>query len=156
MNKLTIKAFIISTTLLVGCKNELKESNDANHKKNEITNVISYFENTIATDGSYDSEEDQNNTKEVFEFRTIKNNSIFWCYDTQKLLKIEILGYLSNASVVYQNLNNSEIILLKDSNIDGSYSIVPSESNGINGGKIIIKSGNEILKEITIEYDGCL
>ena len=56
-----------------------------------------------------------------------------------------------------ENMINNKTIILDKSTIDGAYSIVPSESNnGMNGGKIIIKSGNEILKEIIINYDGCL
>jgi PBP1b-binding outer membrane lipoprotein LpoB len=156
MNKKFIALVITSIMLLIGCKNDSQPNTETPSKKNEITNVISYFEKTIAADGSYDSEEDTNNTKEVVELKTIKNNTIFWCYDTQNLLKIEILGDVSNAIVVYKNLNNSETTLLNDTNIDGSYSIVPSESNGLNGGKIIIKSGDKVLKEIVINYEGCL
>ncbi len=156
MKKLTLITFITLSIFLFGCENELKKLKEKPRKKNQIVAVIAYFENTIATDGSYDTEDDFNNTKEIVEIITVKNDEIFWCYDTQKLLKIEILGTISNAQIVYQSSNYSKIIVLEKQNIDGTYSIVPSESNGINGGKIIIKSGNIILKEINITYDGCL
>lgn len=156
MNKLTLITFITSTILFFGCKNESEHLKDKPLKKNEIVNIISYFENTIPVDGNYDTEEDLNNTKQIVEIETVKNNKVFWCYDTMNLLKIEILGYVSDATILYKDSNNTEKIILDRTTIDGAYSIVPSESNGINGGKIIVKSGNEILTEITIKYDGCL
>ena len=156
MNKLTLITFITSSLFLFGCKNESENLKEKTQKKNEIGNFLSYFENTIPVDGNYDTEEDLNNTKQIVEIETVKNNKVFWCYDTQNLLKIEILGYVSDATILYKDSNNIEKIILDRTTIDGIYSIVPSESNGINGGKIIVKSGNEILKEITIEYDGCL
>jgi hypothetical protein len=156
MNKLTLISFITSSIFLFGCKNESEHLKDKTQKKNEIVNIISYFETTIPVDGNYDMEEDLNNTKQIVEIETVKNNKVFWCYDTMNLLKIEILGYVSDATILFKDSNNTEKKLLEHTTIDGAYSIVPSESNGIIGGKIIVKSGDEILKEITIEYEGCL
>jgi hypothetical protein len=156
MNRKYTLVILISTIMIVGCKSESKQNSEEIQKKEEITNVISYFEKTMPIDGSFDSEEDYNSTKEVVELQTVKNNTINWCYDTQDLLKIEILGYLTNATIIYKNSSDSEILLLNDANIEGSYSIVPSESNSISGGKIIIKSGDKILKEIVVNYEGCL
>ena len=156
MNRQSKLVMLMSTILIVGCKSETKQNNEEIQKKEEITNVISYFEKTMAIDGGFDSEEDYNSTKEVVELQTVKNSTINWCYDTQNLLKIEILGYVTNATIIYKNSSDSEILLLNDSTIEGSYSIVPSASNGINNGKIIIKSGDKILKEIVVNYEGCL
>jgi len=156
MNKLTLLTFITSSIFLFGCKNESEHLKNKIQKKNEIVNIISYFENSIPVDGNLDSSENED-FEEVVELKIVKNNTIFWCYDTMNLLKIEILGYVSDAQIVYQSSNDTKTIILDKSTIDGAYSIVPSESNnGMNGGKIIIKSGNEILKEIIINYDGCL
>lgn len=156
MNKLIIKAFIISTTLLVGCNNEAKKIKEKIQKKDEITNVISYIGRTIPIDGSFDSEEDYyNDAIQVVELKVVENDTINWCYDIQSPIKYEILGYVSNATIIYKNGGGTEIIILKDSLIDGSYSITTKDID-INSGTIIIKNGDKIIKKIVVTSEGCL
>ncbi len=157
MNKKSIIIIIVITSLIfiVGCKNESHQSNNSFSKKNEITSVVKCFENLNAVDGNWDSGENEDIEK-VVELEIVKNDTINWCYDTQHLLKIEILGYVSGATILYQDSNNGGEIILNNTTIDGSYSIVPTSSNSINGGKIIIKSNDKVLKKIIINYEGCL
>lgn len=151
MNKKSIIIVITSLVFIVGCKNESHQDNNSFSKKNEITSVVTYFENSNAVDGNWDSGENED-FKEVVELEIVKNDTINWCYDTQQLLKIEILGYISDATILYKATTNVEEIILDNTTIDGSYSIVSISS----GGKIIIKSNDKVMKEIIINYEGCL
>jgi hypothetical protein len=155
MNKKSIILVITSLIFIVGCKNDSPQNSKTSVKENEITNVISYFEILNAVDGNLDSGENED-FKEILELKIVKNDTLNWCYDTQNLLKIEILGYISDATILYKDSNNAEKIILDHISIDGSYSIVPTSYNSINGGKIIIKSNDKVLKEIIINYEGCL
>ena len=47
MNKLTLLTFITSSIFLFGCKNESEHLKNKIQKKNEIVNIISYFENCL-------------------------------------------------------------------------------------------------------------
>jgi hypothetical protein len=154
MNKLIIKAFIISTTLLGGCNNESKKIKEKIQKKDEITNVISYIGRTIPIDGRFDSEEDYyNDAIQVVELKVVENDTINWCYDIQSPIKYEILGYVSNATIIYKNnWSENETIILKDSIIDGSYSITTKDID-VNSGTIIIKSGDKIIKKIVVNSE---
>lgn len=155
MNKKSIIVVITSLIFMVGCKNDSPQNSKTLVKENEIKNVISYFKILNAVDGNLDSAENED-FKEILELKIVKNDTLNWCYDTQNLLKIEILGYISDATILHKDSNNTEKIILEHISIDGSYSIVPTSSNSINGGKIIIKSNDKVLKEIIINYEGCL
>jgi hypothetical protein len=155
MNKKYLIIVITSLIFMVGCKNDSLESATTSLKDNEITNVVSYFKKFNAVDGNWDSGENED-FKEIIELHTVKNDTINWCYDTQNLLKIEILGYVSDATILYIDSNNAEKIILEHTTINGSYSIVSTSSNSISAGKIIIKSNDKVLKQIIINYEGCL
>ncbi len=73
------------------------------------------------------------------------------------MIKIELLGNISNARIIYIDKNNKETTLLDKANIYGSYLIVPTALNSyLNGGILKIYDGDELLKELTIQYEGCL
>lgn len=156
--KKTIYYLILFPLLFLSSCNKKEDTNKKEGPvASQITNVLAYFKSEIASDGAYDSESDYDNTKTVFDYETLKDDKIFWCYDTMSLLKIELLGKVSDASICFINSQGVKTEILKNGTIDGSYSIVPMQSNSyLNNGTIKIFSGNKLLKQFDIVYEGCL
>lgn len=137
-------------------KSKNESENSTTISKSEISNILVYYYTTTPTDGEWNSDY-SNETKEEVDFRLIKDNKIFWCYDVQELLKIEILGSISNATIDYSTSNGEIKNILTETDINGQFTIVPSEKNDhLSGGKIVIKRNKVVLKEIQIQYEGCL
>lgn len=148
MKSLFYSCFLMVSFLIIGC-NKSETKNETTNKseieiKPEITNVIASFWRV------------QNDDSFTIEYENIKENKLFWCYDVEELLKIEILGNIPKASIVYTDNNGKEYELLKNQDIVSNYTIVPlSKYNALNGGIIKISSNNNLIKEFNIEYDGC-
>ncbi len=127
--------------------------------ESEISGVYVLFRNSLPADGEWSGEQDYNSEIiDEIEYEEVEdNNEIFYCYDTQYLIKIEILGYVKNANILYKYPLGKTISLLENTDINGQFVISPSSLNSyLNGGKIIIKSKNKVLKEFIILYEGCL
>lgn len=127
--------------------------------KSEITGVYALFEVSLPSDGEWSGEQDYNSELEYkYEYEEVKENKeLFYCYDTQKLIKLEILGYVKDATVEFTSVSNEKNILLKNGEINGLFVIAPSSAlSYLNGGLITVKSGNKILRTIRILYEGCL
>lgn len=136
-----------------------ESSKDNREIKNEISGVYALFENSSPSDGEWSGEQAYNSEIiSKIEYEEVKENkAIFYCYDTQKLIKIEILGYINNAIVEYKHPTGEKIILLENENINGQFVVCPTPSNThLNGGNIVVKSDGKILREIVINYEGCL
>ena len=141
-------SFFILSLLITGC-NKSESKNESINKskidmKPEITSIIASFW-TVQDDESFN-----------IRYENIKENKLFWCYDVEELLKIEVLGYIPKASIIYTDNNGKEFEILNNQDIAGNYTIVPlSKYNAITGGIIKISSNNVLIKEFKIEYDGC-
>lgn len=126
--------------------------------KSEITSILFLFKNSIPEDGEWDDEQTGYGSRitNKIEYTEVGNdNKIFYCYDTQTLLKIEILGYLKNASIqFFQNDINEPTNFLKDTDLKDQFVI--SSNNLHSNGKLVIKSGHKIIREVEIQYEGCL
>lgn len=147
--------------LLMGCGSESKSettSNDTvNESKpdnftNEISEVIATFSSLNASDGEWGNGAEEDTEKDA-NLVPIENDRLSYCYDTQNLLKIEVYGSIYKASIEYVE-GGKKTVIVNDKDIEGSF-IIFSEKLGQHG-KLIIKSQGEILKEITIEAEGCL
>lgn len=155
--KIILLSLVLFTILSCAQNNTKKDSeNSTNISKSEISNILVYYSSTSPSDGEWNSEF-SNETIQKVESKLVKDNKIFWCYDVQNLLKIEILGNVSNASIDYISANSEIKNIISETDISGQFTIAPSEvNNHLSGGKIVIKSNNEVLKEIQIQYEGCL
>ncbi len=155
--KIILLSLVFFTILSCAENNSKKDSeNSTTISKSEISNILVYFSTTSPADGEWNSDY-SNETKEEVDCRLIKDDKIFWCYDVQELLKIEILGSISNATIDYSTSNGEIKNILTETDINSQFTSVPLEKNdNLSGGKIVIKSNNEILKEIEIQYEGCL
>jgi len=155
--KIILLSLVFFTILSCAENNSKKYSENSNTiSKSEISNILVYFSSTSPSDGEWNSEF-SNETKEKVECKLVKDDKIFWCYDVQNLLKIEILGNVSNASIDHISANSEIKTIISEIDIRGQFTIAPSEVNDhLSGGKIVIKSNNEVLKEIQIQYEGCL
>jgi hypothetical protein len=130
---------------------EPNESKSENFN-NEISEITATFSSLNASDGEWDNGDEEETQKEAY-LKAVENDKLFYCYDTQDLLKIEIFGSVYKASIEYIE-GEQKTVIVNDKDIDGSF-IIFSEKLGQHG-KLIIKSQNEILKEITIETEGCM
>uniref|UniRef100_UPI00404B4A24 hypothetical protein n=1 Tax=Flavobacterium sp. TaxID=239 RepID=UPI00404B4A24 len=158
--------FILTSIIFITVSCSQPSSNESDGEKtaikteseNEILGVYALFRNTIASDGEWDSEEDYNNISQKIDyFEVIEDKPIFYCYDTEYLIKLEIIGHIKNASVYYSFPGEEMVCLVSKYDINGQFVIVPNSKNRyLNGGSLIIKAGNEVLREIEIQYDGCL
>lgn len=148
--------------LLMGCGTETKsekltdevqesESKQENFN-NEISEITATFSRLNASDGEWDNGAEEETNKEA-DLKIVENDKLFYCYDTQSLLKIEIFGSVYKASIEYIE-GEQKTVIVNDKDIDGSF-IIFSEKLGQHG-KLIIKSQNKIIKEIIIEAEGCL
>lgn len=96
------------------CNNQKADFESENSKmksKNEITNVLVYFSTITPVDGDWDGNFDDN-IKETFECKLVKDDNIFWCYDVSEMIKIEILGQVLNATIIYRDHSNKKKALL--------------------------------------------
>jgi hypothetical protein len=120
--------------------------------KNEISEITATFSSLNASDGEWDNGAEEETNKKA-DLKIVDNDKLFYCYDTQSLLKIEIFGSVYKASIEYIE-GEQKTVILNDKDIDGSF-IIFSDKLGQHG-KLVIKCQNKILKEITIEAEGCL
>lgn len=135
------KIIIISLLALtaVGCKE--KKQSIKNSSPSEIVGAIGFFENE--------------NGVEVKSTRDKK--ILYWCYDLERLLKIELLGKASDVSIDVITVDNVTKNIITDGVIDGSFSIAPMQDNGLlTGGRIVVKSGSKVIYELVISYEGCI
>jgi hypothetical protein len=135
-------------------QNTVEEPNESksDNFNNEISEITATFSSLNASDGEWDNGAEEE-TKNVADLKIVENDKLFYCYDTQSLLKLEIFGSVYKASIEYIE-GGEKTVIVENKDIDGSF-IIFSEKLGQHG-KLIIKSQNEILKEITIEAEGCL
>jgi len=149
--KTLILIFSLSV-LLYGCSSESNTISKPDNITNEISEVIATFKTAGAADGEWDEGYDEEIRWSVY-LEIVENDKLFYCYDTQSLLKIEIYGSVHKASIEYVD-GGQKTVIIKDKDIEGSIFIF-SEKLGQHG-KLIIKSEDTVLKEISIETDGCL
>ena len=164
LNSILKTIYLLSISILISCNqnssNEPKiQTNEKSSEfKDELLGVYALFQTTSAADGEWDSEEDYNNISQKIDYyEVIEDKPIFYCYDTEYLIKLEIIGHIKNASVYYSFPGEEMVCLVSKYDINGQFVIVPNSKNRyLNGGSLIIKAGNEVLREIEIQYDGCL
>lgn len=136
MKKIIILSFL--TLSIIGCK---EKQDSKKNTINEITGAIGFFENE--------------NGVEVKSTRDKK--ILYWCYDLERLLKIDLLGKASDVSIDVITVDNKTKNIMENAEIDGSYSITPMQYNSLlTGGKIVVKSGSKVIYELVISYEGCL
>lgn len=155
--KKTIKYFcLLFFVILFGCKQSNNNDNLESLNSAEITDVLVFYRVVLPSDGSYDSQNED--TEEEFHFQTVVDDKFSWCYETQSIFKLEVLGFVPNASIIYKDKREERTInVLKNGIIDGAFSIVPSKLNGnLESGVIEIFSGNKLLKSIDIHHQSCM
>lgn len=119
---------------------------------NVIQEVVVTFSSLSATDGEWDSGADESVNTNA-NLKVVENDQLLYCYDTQSLLKMEVFGNIYKATIEYVE-GSEKTLIAKDKDIVGSQ-VIFSDKLGQHG-KLIIKSQDTTLKEITIEAEGCL
>ncbi len=155
---ITIIFITISCSHSSSSKSNVEKTAIKTEIKNEIRGVYGLFKTVYPSDGEYDSESDYNDVIEKIEYEEFKEDeSFYYCYDTQNLIKIEVIANINNARILYKYPLGEMVSLFEGDDINGQFVIIPDSSNNyLNGGTIIIKSADKVLREIIIEYDGCL
>lgn len=159
--------FILTSIIFIVGSCSQPSSNETDGEKtaikteieNEILGVYALFRNTIPLDGEFDSFDYGNeSTFYKIEYMEVKEDkAIFYCYDTEYLIKMEVIAYIRNAHILYKSPNGEMISLFEGGDINGQFVIIPNSSNShLCGGTIIIKSADKVLREIIINYEGCL
>lgn len=134
--------------LLMGCGSE----SNPDDFTNEISDIVATFSSINASDGEWDNGDNEETQKKA-DLKPVEKDRIFYCYDTQDLLRIEVYGSVYKASIEYVE-GGQKTVIANDKDIDGSF-IVFSKKLGQHG-KLIIKSQGKVLKEIVIEAEGCM
>lgn len=159
--------FILSSIIFIVGSCSQPSSSEADGDKiaikmeieNEILGVYALFRNTLPVDGAFDGFDYGNeSTFDKIEYMEVEEDkAIFYCYDTEHLIKMEVIAYIKDARILYKAPGGDMISLFEGDDINGQFVIIPNSSNRyLNGGTIIIKSADKVLREIIIEYDGCL
>jgi hypothetical protein len=140
------------TFILIGCSSEPNTNSKPENFNNGINDIIATFSSSNTSDGEWDEGAEEETQEEAY-LKVVENNELLYCYDTQNLLKIEIYGSVYKASIEYVE-GGQKTVIVKGKDIEGSF-VIFSEKLGQHG-KLIIKSQDEVLKEISIEAEGCL
>lgn len=84
----------------------------------------------------------------------VNNDEFFHCYENDKLLKIEIIGNIPNAKIVFETETKKSVVLNNVDIID-DYTIHHSSIDQYASGTLRIFSKDSIIKSIKMNIDGC-
>ncbi len=111
------------------------------------TNAI--FNTTSSADGEWDESYDEEIVSKS-EIKKVKDNRILWCYDTQDLIMIDIIGSGENIDIYFNNK-----LLVEKTSFNTNYSLATEKID--TGGEIELRGmDGAVLHTIKIEYEGCL
>jgi len=96
----TVILIISLSVFFYGCSSDSSTTSKSDNITNSISDIVATFSSYSSVDGEWNEGADEEIQQNVV-LRIVENDKLFYCYDSESLLKVEIYGSIYKASIEY-------------------------------------------------------